>query len=326
MTLNNKGSLLSMSDKFADDSTQDRLRKRRQNINVLFRRDSELRGKLAIYCGAVLIILATISLTVFLVWQGLRLFLFDGVNPLSFIFSRDWNPGDSTHPTYGALPMIFGSFAITFLSVIIAMPISIGTALFMSEISRKWGNKALRPVIEILVGIPSVVYGLVGLTLIVPFIVAHGGGIGYGLLPGMIVVGLMIMPTITSIAADALQSIPQELRNASYALGATKWQTIYKVVIPAALPSLLTAVVLGMARAFGEALAVQMIIGNVADIPHSLVKPASTLTTIITLNMGHTTNGSAFNHALWSLGLILLIMSYIFILITRYLSRRSKVL
>ncbi|GGE37197.1 putative ABC transporter permease protein YqgH [Pullulanibacillus camelliae] len=307
-------------------STQDRLRKRRQNINVLFRRDSELRGKLAIYFGAILIILATVSLTLFLVWQGLRLFLFDGVNPLHFIFSNDWNPGDSAHPTYGAFPMIFGSFAITFLSALIATPISIGTALFMSEISRKWGNKALRPVIEILVGIPSVVYGLIGLTLIIPFIAHHGGGIGYGLLPGMIVVGLMIMPTITSIAADALQSIPQELKSASYALGATRWQTIYKVIIPAALPSLLTAVVLGMARAFGEALAVQMVIGNVTDIPHSMVNPAATLTTIITLHMGNTTSGSAFNHALWSLGLILLIMSYIFILIIRYLSRRSKVL
>jgi len=325
MTLN-KGSLLSMSDKLANSTTQDRLRKRRQNISVLFRRDSELRGKLGIYFGAMLIILATVSLTIFLIWQGLRLFLFDGVNPLSFVFSGNWNPGDSTHPTYGAFPMIFGSFAITFLSVIIAMPISIGTALFMSEVSKKWGNKALRPVIEILVGIPSVVYGLIGLTFIVPFIVAHGGGVGYGLLPGLIVVGLMIMPTITSIAADALQSIPQELRNAAYALGATKWQTIYKVIIPAALPSLLTAVVLGMARAFGEALAVQMVIGNVVDIPHSLVKPAATLTTIITLNIGHTTNGSPYNHALWSLGLILLMMSYIFILITRYLSRRSKVL
>ncbi|GGH75546.1 phosphate transport system permease protein [Pullulanibacillus pueri] len=303
-------------------STRERLIKKSPSVKGFFKRESELRGKWLIYCGALIIIIATVSLTLFLVWQGLRVFLFDGVNPIHFLFRSDWNPGDAKHPTYGAFPIIFGSFAVTALAAIVATPISIGTALFMTEIAKKWGDKALRPVIEILVGIPSVVYGLIGLTLIVPFIANHSDSIGYGLLPGMIVVGMMILPTITSIAADALHSIPNELKNASYALGATRWQTIAKVILPAALPSLLTAVVLGMARAFGEALAVQMVIGNVTTIPHSLLEPASTLTTIITLHMGNTTTGSPFNHALWALGLVLLTMSYIFILIIRYLSRR----
>ncbi|MCY9222323.1 ABC transporter permease subunit, partial [Bacillus licheniformis] len=125
-------------------------------------------------------------------------------------------------------------------------------------------------------------------------------------------------------STDALMSLPKNLREGSYALGATRWQTIRKVLIPAALPSLLTAVVLGMARAFGEALAVQMVIGNSRNLFESLLDPAGTLTTIITLNMGHTTYGSVENNTLWSMGLVLLIMSFLFILLIRYLSSRRK--
>jgi phosphate transport system permease protein len=134
----------------------------------------------------------------------------------------------------------------------------------------------------------------------------------------------MILPTVTTIATDAMSSLPKSLRDGSYALGATRWQTIRKVLIPAALPSLLTAIVLGMARAFGEALAVQMVIGNTRNLPETLLDPSATLTTIITLNMGHTTYGSIENNTLWSMGLILLIMSFAFILVIRYLSARRK--
>ncbi|MCY9150123.1 PstC family ABC transporter permease, partial [Bacillus haynesii] len=146
----------------------------------------------------------------------------------------------------------------------------------------------------------------------------------HSLLAGTIVLAVMILPTVTSISTDALMSLPKNLREGSYALGATRWQTIRKVLIPAALPSLLTAVVLGMARAFGEALAVQMVIGNSRNLFESLLDPAGTLTTIITLNMGHTTYGSVENNTLWSMGLVLLIMSFLFILLIRYLSSRRK--
>ena len=134
----------------------------------------------------------------------------------------------------------------------------------MTEIAPSWGRKILQPVIELLVGIPSVVYGFIGLTVLVPFIREHVGGLGFSLLSGTIVLSIMILPTITTIATDAMSSLPKNLREGSYALGATRWQTIRKVLIPAALPTLLTAIVLGMARAFGEALAVQMVIGNVS--------------------------------------------------------------
>lgn len=291
--------------------------------NKSFGKNGELQGKVVILISAFFIMAATVAVTLFLTLKGLQSFLVDGLNVIDFVTGTQWVPDKES--LYGAFPFIFGSFAVTFLSAIVAAPLGIGSAIFMTEIAKKWGQKVLQPVIEILVGIPSVVYGFIGLTVIVPFIRTYIGGLGFGLLAGTIVVGIMVLPTVTSISADALRSISGELRDASYALGATRWQTIYKVVIPAALPSLLTAVVLGMARAFGEALAVQMVIGNAKGLPDSLVDPAATLTTVITLSMGHTTYGSTLNHALWTLGLILLVMSYVFILFIRFLSRRRQV-
>jgi phosphate transport system permease protein len=287
--------------------------------------NGEVRGKIIIYLCAVIMISATIAITIFLGTRGLQSFIKNGVSLIEFLTSKQWNPSDPAKPLYGALPFIFGSFAVTFLSALIAAPLGIGGAIFMTEIAPSWGRKILQPVIELLVGIPSVVYGFIGLTVLVPFIRMHFGGLGFSLLAGMIVLSIMILPTITTIATDAMSSLPNNLREGSYALGATRWQTIRKVLVPAALPSLLTAIVLGMARAFGEALAVQMVIGNVKGMPHGLLDASATLTTIITLNMGNTTFGSPENNILWSMGLLLLIMSFAFILLIRYLSARRKV-
>ncbi len=286
--------------------------------------NGELRGKILVLLCAVIMISATISITIFLGTKGLQSFIKNGVSLIEFITSTQWNPTNAANPEYGVLPFIFGSFAVTFLAAIIAAPLGIGGAIFMTEIAPSWGKKILQPVIELLVGIPSVVYGFIGLTVLVPFIRENVGGLGFSLLSGMIVLAIMILPTITTIATDAISSLPNSLREGSYALGATRWQTIRKVLIPAALPSLLTAIVLGMARAFGEALAVQMVIGNVRNLPSSILDASATLTTIITLNMGHTTYGSVENNTLWSMGLILLVMSFAFILLIRYLSSRRK--
>ena len=273
--------------------------------------------------SAIIMILAAISITLFLCIKGLQSFVLDHVSISQFLFGTKWSP--STHPAnYGALVFIFGSFAVTFLAALIAAPIGIGSALFMTEISKRYGRRFIQPVLEILVGIPSVVYGFIGLVVLIPFFRNHIGGVGFGLLAGSVVVGIMILPTVTSISADALQTVPESMRDAASALGATRWQTIWKVVIPAALPSLLTAIILGMARAFGEALAVQMVIGNTPQFPKSLTDPTGTLTTQITLSMGETPAGSVFNHVLWSMGLILLVMSYIFIILIRFLSARRK--
>lgn len=299
---------------------KDRLLKSEKNwIN------GEIRGKILVYLCAIIMMSATIAITIFLGSKGLQSFIKDGVSLIEFLTSKLWDPSNQAKPLYGALPFITGSFAVTFLAALIASPLGIGGAIFMTEIAPSWGRKILQPVIELLVGIPSVVYGFIGLTVLVPFIRTHFGGLGFSLLSGMIVLAIMILPTITTIATDAMSSLPNTLREGSFALGATRWQTIRKVLIPAALPNLLTAIVLGMARAFGEALAVQMVIGNVKTMPHSLLDASATLTTIITLDMGETTFGSRENNILWSMGFLLLIMSFAFILLIRYLSSRRKI-
>lgn len=286
----------------------------------------ERKGKIIVYGCATIIILATISITLFLMTKGLQAFVVNGVNPISFLTALIGTQPEVKQmaPVYGALPFIFGSFAVTILSALVAAPLGVGAAIYMIEIAPSWGKRILQPVIELLVGIPSVVYGFIGLSVIVPFVRQYVGGQGFGLLAGTIVLSVMILPTVTSIATDALRTLPNGLRESSLALGATRWQTIRRVLLPAAWPMLLTAIVLGMARAFGEALAVQMVIGNARTIAESLTDPTGTLTTIITLNMGHTVQGSVDNNVLWSLGLILLVMSYIFIIIIRFLSSRRS--
>ncbi|MER3118101.1 phosphate ABC transporter permease subunit PstC [Bacillus subtilis] len=301
-------------------SVSERLISSRQNRQL-----DEVRGRMIVTACALIMIAASVAITIFLGVKGLQSFLVNGVSPTEFLTSLNWNPTD-TDPKYGVLPFIFGSFAVTILSALIAAPLGIAGAIFMTEIAPNWGKKVLQPVIELLVGIPSVVYGFIGLTVLVPFIAQFkSSGTGHSLLAGTIVLSVMILPTITSISADAMASLPKSLREGSYALGATRWQTIRKVLVPAAFPTLMTAVVLGMARAFGEALAVQMVIGNTRVLPESLFDTAGTLTTIITLNMGHTTYGSVENNTLWSMGLVLLVMSFLFILLIRYLSSRRKV-
>ncbi|WP_062355840.1 phosphate ABC transporter permease subunit PstC [Bacillus kwashiorkori] len=287
--------------------------------------DDEKRGKYLVTISAFIIISATIAITIFLTMKGIQSFIKNDISLLKFITSTNWDPTNKDAPHYGAFAFIFGSFAVTIFSALIAGPLGIGAAIFMSEIAPKIGKKVLRPIIELLVGIPSVVYGFIGLTVLVPFIREHFGGLGFSILSGTIVLSIMILPTVTSIATDALSTLPNSLREGSYALGATRWQTVRRVLIPAALPTLLTAVVLGMSRAFGEALAVQMVIGNSRDFPTSLLDTAGTLTTIITLNMGHTTYGSIENNTLWSMGLILLVMSFMFIIFIRFLSSRRKI-
>ena len=219
--------------------------------------------------------------------------------------------------------MIVGSFVVTFLAAILATPFAIAAAIFMTEISKKTGRKILQPVIELLVGIPSVVYGFIGLTVVVPMVKAVFGGTGFGILAGTFVLFVMILPTVTSMTVDALNSIPSDYRSASLALGATRWQTIYKVVLRAAMPGILTAVVFGMARAFGEALAVQMVIGNAIIMPNSLVTPAATLTSVLTMGMGNSVMGTLSNNALWSLGLLLLLMSLLFNVVIRKIAKKG---
>lgn len=277
--------------------------------------------------SAIILITTTVAIYLFVASKGLATFFVNGVNVIDFLTGMDWDPlraEEEGGPLYGTLPFIFGSFTVTFLSALVSAPLGIGAAVFMTEIAPSWGQRVLQPVVELLVGIPSVVYGFIGLTLVVPFIRDHIGGLGFGLLAGTIVLSVMILPTITSISVDTLRAVPREIKEGSYALGATRWQTIYKIIFRASIPGFITAVVFGMARAFGEALAVQMVMGNAPLIPKDLVSPASTITSIITINMGHTVSGTAENNVLWSLALILLAMSAFFIFIIRVITKSGR--
>ncbi|GED30457.1 phosphate transport system permease protein [Brevibacillus centrosporus] len=277
----------------------------------------------AMVCAALLVIVV-LSITYFIASKGLSTFFVNGVSISEFLTKVKWDP-EGEPAIFGVFPFILGSFLVTTLAAIIAAPLGIGAAIFMTEIFPNFGKKVLKPVIELLVGIPSVVYGYVGLSLLVPFIREQFDVLGFSLLAGGLVLALMILPTITSVATDAIEAVPQDLRNASLALGATRWQTIWNVVLHSSLPGCLTAVVLGMARAFGEALAVQMVIGNTTKLPGGLLDPISTLTSGITLNMGNTIQGTPYNNALWSMALLLLAMSFIFIMILRLLGRKRAV-
>jgi phosphate transport system permease protein len=284
---------------------------------------NELLGRSAVTTCGLFIIILTLFLVFFIASQGISLFRDDGVSLSQFLFSPDWHPDRENEPEVGALIFIVGSIVISLLALALSTPFSVALAIFITEISPGLGQRVLQPAIEIFVGIPSVVYGWVGLSLLVPFIRTYIGGMGFSVLAGGLVLALMIFPTISSISADTLRSLPQHYKEASLALGATRWQTIRLILLPNAIPGILTGVVLGLARAFGEALAVQMVIGNTIKITDSLLQPTTNLTSIMTMDMGNTVMGTMWNNALWSMALLLFVMSFVFILLIRKLGAKG---
>jgi phosphate transport system permease protein len=273
--------------------------------------------------GAV--ILLVILLLLFITLNGLQIFTVSHF-PLEAVFNASWNPDSTTAQSFGIYPFIAGTVGVMVVAALIATPLSVGLAIFMAEIAPTWARSIAQPAMEVFVGIPSVVWGWLGITILVPFLSTNlrwlGFTLGFSWFAGSLVLALMILPTITSIAYDVIISIPAELRSGSLALGTTRWQTIRHVVLPAGMAGILTAVVLGMMRAAGEALAVQMVIGNRPVIPTGLTAPMTTLTSQITLDMGNTVAGEPWNQVLWTMGLVLLLMSCGFVLLVRRLARR----
>lgn len=284
-------------------------------------------GKVVTLTCTILMGIVVTSIIFMVASRGLSTFMNSTINVFDFLFKTKWLPSsvDSAGKAFvGALPMIVGSVSVTVLSALIATPFAIGAAIFIVELSPKLGKKVLQPAVELLVGIPSVVYGLIGLTVVVPFIRSVFGGTGFGILTASIVLSVMILPTMTSLTVDALKSVPDVYRQGALGLGATRWQMIYRVVLRSAKSGILTALVVGMTRAFGEALAVQMVIGNTAILPTSLITPASTITSILTLSMGNTIQGMLENNVLWTLALVLLMMSITFIAIVKRIEKRGN--
>ena len=269
--------------------------------------------------GCVLLI------TVYLVISGIPAIRKIGLG--AFLTGKVWE-STAAQPHYGILPFILTSVYGTAGAVVLGVPIGFLTAVYLSKVAPKGVKRALNSAVSLLAGIPSVVYGLIGLTVIVAWVrdaaAAMGQTItGFGIFSSAVVLAIMILPTITSLSIDALAAVPHEYREGSYALGCTRWQTIWNVVLKSAAPSLMTAVILGMTRAFGEALAVQMVVGNAIQMPSGLFTPASTLTSVLTMGMGNEAMGTVYNDVLWSLALLLLAMSLVFIMIIHLIGHKG---
>ncbi|MCI1966137.1 MAG: phosphate ABC transporter permease subunit PstC [Oscillospiraceae bacterium] len=280
---------------------------------------------LVMACGLFLILL-TLSIGAFLCYRGLGTFTHYGHSVWEFLFSADWKPADDFQGggQVGAAIFIVGSLSTCFLALLIATPFSLAAAIFMAAISPRLSEKLLQPAVEIFVGIPSVVYGWVGLTVLVPFIqrLFHLP-YGYSVLSGAIVLAVMIFPTITSVSADSIRNVPKQYREAAYGLGSTRWQVIRRVLLPAARPGVLTGIILGLSRAFGEALAVAMVIGKRLAFPDGILSPTNNLTSAIASDMGGAAEGGEFNTALWTMALLLLLISFAFILVVRKITSKG---
>ncbi len=293
------------------------------NAKHMFRK--EYLGRTIVTLFGIFIILLTLSISAFLFVKGIGTFSVHKHSIFEFLFSSNWQPDEmGGRGDVGAAIFIVGSILVSIFALVIATPFSIAAAIFMTEISPKIGGKLLQPAIELFVGIPSVVYGWLGLTLLVPFIANFFHLIyGYGVLAASIVLAVMIFPTITSVSADAIRNVSPTFKEASYGLGSTRWQLICKVLLPSAIPGILTGIILGLARAFGEALAVSMVIGKTLAFPTSIFAPTSNLTAELATDMGNTVTGSEYNDALWTMALLLLVISFLFIMVIRVIGRKG---
>ena len=287
---------------------------------------TEYLGRTVVTIFGVLIILLTLTILGFLGYKGSRTFIDYGHTLTSFLFSTKWAPEQAGKTgAVGSAVFIVGSLEVSALALLIATPFSVAVAIFISDIAPRFGRRFLRPVVEIFVGIPSVVYGWLGLTVLVPFVARlFNLPFGFSVLSAGIVLAVMIFPTITSVAADALGAVPVECKEASYALGSTRWQMIWRVNLRSARTGILTGIVLGLARAFGEALAVAMVVGQSNSFAAGLLSPTNTITAVITSSMGNTVNGSEYNDALWSMAFLLLLISLVFIIVIRLIGRQGK--
>ncbi len=274
--------------------------------------------------GGLFVIFVTLLIGAFLVYKGSDTFFKFHHTLQEFLGSANFAPMDnaSSKGHVGALIFIVGSLCVCGLALLIATPFTLGSSIFMTEISPKFGEKFYRPMVEIFAGIPSVVYGWVGLTALIPFLKkVFDLQVGHSILAASLVLSIMIFPSITSVASDAIRAVSKETRMAAYGLGSTRWQTIYRVVIPAALPGVISGIVLGLARAFGEALAVAMVIGQTTALPKSIFSTSKTLTTEIAAQMGNAMEGGEMKAALWTMALLLFLISLLFITIIHKFSK-----
>jgi len=258
-----------------------------------------------------------------LIWQSIP--FFSQVNPISFFAGTKWYPTQS-QPDFGLLPLLIASLQVTFGAMIFAIPLSLGSSIFLSELAGRRLKDIIKPAIEILAEIPSVVYGFIGIVLIAPAMksIFHLPT-GLCALNASLILGIMAYPTITSIADDAISSVPKDIKEASYALGANRWETVVRAVIPYAKSGVFSAIILGFARAIGETMTVLMVAGGAAAITMSYLKPVRPMTATIAAEMGEASSGSLHYFALFSLALVLFIITLGFNMIAEYLRGRQRI-
>jgi len=270
-----------------------------------------------------LMAIAMVSVVIigFIIWtvfsHGVPLIAEVGV--FNFLFGMGW---DWEKEIFGVFAMMIGALLVTLLSMLISVPLGILTAIFLAEVAPETIRNILRPAIELLAGIPSVVYGFVGLMVLVPLIRVHLGGHGFSLLAGAIVLAIMALPVIITISEDAIKAVPKSYKEASFAVGATHWQTIRNVITPAARSGILAGVVLGTGRAIGETMAAIMLLGNIVRIPHRLTDTIRTLTANIAMEMPYA--GGAHRDALFATGVVLFAAISILIIISNRLRRGQQ--
>jgi phosphate ABC transporter permease protein PstC len=245
--------------------------------------------------------------------------IFSKVGLLQFLGGAKWYP---TKGSFGILPLIVNSLLAMIGALALGGPLAVGTAVFLSEVATPRVREFVRPAVELLAGIPSVVYGFFGLVLLRPIVAQLFGGLGFGLFTVWLILAVMIVPTIATLTEDALRSVPDGIREASYAMGATKWQTIWRVLLPAAKIGIIDAIILGMGRAIGETMAVVMVAGNARVIPDGIFKPFLTLTTVIVMDMPYASGDH--RTALFGVAIVLFIVSMLFVAAIRVISRFGK--
>jgi len=258
----------------------------------------------------------------FLVREGVPA-LFEA--PLTVLAGARWYPIEGH---FGLLPLIGGSAVVTLGAAIIAVPFGLGTAIFIAEIAPRWVREVLKPLVEVLAGLPSVMLGFLGMLVLAPFLrEAFNLPTGLTALAGAVLLAGISLPTIVSVAEDALDTVPRSYREAGLALGATEWQTIWRVTLPAASSGVLTAIMLGLGRAIGETMAVMMVTGNAPVVPGgpgALFGPVRTMTATIAAEMGEVANGSIHYHVLFLIGILLFFISLIVNLIASSLVFRQR--
>ena len=277
----------------------------------------------------LLLVSASISVIVivlifaYLLSQGLPLFA--DVSVLDFLFGTTWQPTSAVKMEFGALPLLYGTLLVAMVAMAIAVPLGIAIAVYIAEVARPVEREILKPVIELLAGIPSVIYGLFALVTLATWLRdLTGVGSRLNALNGGIILAIMVIPTIVSLAEDAINSVPQDYRAASLALGATKWETIRNVVLPSSVSGILAAVLLGLGRAMGETMAVLMATGNAAIIEFNILESVRTITATIAIETPEVALGSLHYRALFAIAILLFAITFAFNYLSGLVMKRFR--